>query len=59
MGEVAILPSFGSPLFLLPFVFAKVSSNQCSAEGTGAGTTKSATMSSVGTDDTPNVPFCT
>ena len=45
-------PLLGLPFFLLPFVFATVSSEQSSAEGTEAGTKKSATMSPVGTDDT-------
>ena len=40
------------PFFLLPFVFATMSSKQSYAEGTEAGTKKSVTMSPVGTDDT-------
>ena len=51
-GDIAILPSFGPPFFLLPFVFATLSSKQSSAEGTEASTKKLATMSPMGTDDT-------
>ena len=52
MGDVAIVPSLGPPLFHLPFVFAMVTPKQSSAEGTEVGTKKSATMSPAGTDDT-------
>ena len=51
-GDVAFPPSFGPPLFILPFLFATVSSKQSSAEGTEACMKTSATMSPVGTDDT-------
>ena len=52
-GDVASLPFFRPPpFFLLPFVFATVSSKQSSAEGTKAGMKKSATLSPVGMDDT-------
>ena len=49
---MAFPPSFGPPFFLLPFVFATVTSKQSRAEGTEAYRKKMGTLSPMGTDDT-------